>query len=128
VVPASEVRYTGGNRFYPLPTDPAPTVRLAAPSPSAGPADTGPLPAHHLAGATASNPGVLNRAGRAIESQRTYVLMTSQGHLYATAQPGLDPNLLEQYVGARVQLFGTTSYHKELRAYCMTVTNVQVLP
>ena len=39
---------------------------------------------------TASGPGRLSRAGRAVESLRTYVLQKAQGgFLYATPQPGI---------------------------------------
>jgi hypothetical protein len=140
--PASEGRPApeGGNRFHPLPAEPTPppTVRLAAPSgqltPAREPAASSPGPSPtagpaHPAPAAAvwSTPGRLRRAGRALESRRTYVLETSQGlpMMYVTPEPGID---LEPYVNQNVQLFGPAIYHGELRANYMTVTQVQPLP
>jgi hypothetical protein len=127
VVPASEVRYTTADRTFAVPPPPSSTIRLAAPSPSAPPADNGPLGAHPLAGAIESSLGLLKHSRRASESQQVYVLMPAQGgyHLYATPQPGLN---LEPYVNQNVRLLGTTSYRGDLKAFCMTVSSVQPLP
>jgi hypothetical protein len=112
------------------------TVRLAAPPGTtpggpdyANPGVPGTLtargsPAGNL---PSSGPGRLRRAGRTVESQRTYVLEDAQGLplLYVTPQPGID---LEPYVEHNVELFGQTAYRGEIRAYYMTVSRVQPLP
>src|SRR5262249_42518712 len=53
-------------------------------------------------GHPSSGAGLLRRAGRAIEGQRTYVLESLQGYpmLYVTAQAGLE---LEPYVDRKVE-------------------------
>jgi hypothetical protein len=132
IVPASEVRYSDSPaRIYPIPTQAAPTVQLAAPSTSvpvaySPPADPA-TAAHGVAGSPSSGPGHLRRAGRTVESQRTYVLENARGIpiLYVTPQAGLD---LEPYVNHNVELFGPISYRPEIRANCMVAGSVQPLP
>jgi hypothetical protein len=77
-------------------------------------------------GMPTSGPGRLRRAGRCIESQRTYVLEFERGGLlYVLPQPGLD---LEAYVNRHVELFGPITYRGDLRANAMNVCRVQPLP
>jgi hypothetical protein len=127
----------GGQRVVPVPIDPgrpAPERPVTpcvpgdpafpqAPSQPGNPWATPRSPEGH----PSSGAGVLRRAGRVIEGQRTYVLESLQGYptLYVTAQTGLD---LEPYVNGKVELFGPAIYRGELRANYMIAVRVQLLP
>lgn len=78
------------------------------------------------AGWTSSGPGVLRRAGRCIDYSTMYVLENSQGLpiLYATAQQGYS---LETYLNRNIELLGVRQFRNDLRAYHMTVMQVQPL-
>jgi hypothetical protein len=136
--PPSVVRYSSSpaNGSSPPASDPPAPVRLGPP-PGSEPPPRQPSPAYGGAppspgqpngwGLPSSGRGWLRRAGRAVESQRTYVLEASNGAplLYVTPQPGVD---LEPYVNRNVELAGPAVYRGDLRANYMTVTRVQPLP
>jgi hypothetical protein len=92
------------------------TTSRSAPQP-------GPTPP---AGTVSSGPGWLRRAGRSLDLNMMYVLENSQGKpvIYAVALPGYT---LSPYENRNVELYGTSQYRADLRAYYMTVVQVRPL-
>ena len=74
-----------------------------------------------------SKPGRLIQSGRYVDYRKTYLLEDSQGKplIYAVAPGGMT---LDPYVGRNLELIGTQEYRADLRAYCMTVEQVRLLP
>jgi hypothetical protein len=117
------------SRFSPLRGEAASAVAPpAAPAPpaaaAAAPAPPAAMPSPQR---YQSGPGWLYRSGRNLEGRPTYLLQRAGGTnlLYVTPGPGVS---LEPFVNKSVQLFGPTEYRGDLRAWLMTVSDVQAMP
>jgi hypothetical protein len=71
--------------------------------------------------------GRLARAGRTVENQRSYLLLSAAHSplMYVVAGRGVD---LTSFVDRNVELYGTSVYNGELRVRVLTVTQVRELP
>jgi hypothetical protein len=125
---AAEARYAGqgaDGRLRPVAGVPyRPQGNCATPCPPAQ--QSNPVPAVNVPVLT-SEPGMLRRASRAIDSRPTYMLRSSNGFLlaYVTAEPGVD---LESHLDQVVTVQGPTVYRSDVRATYITVQRVVVPP
>ena len=107
----------------------APTAPIATtPNPNMVPQSNGPSPTPikliNSGTGTGVGPGFLRKAGRPQSYEPSYYIESQQGRplIYLVPAPGQN---LDLFINQRVEVSGPTTYRSDMRAYVMTVYQIQ---